>query len=270
MSSANFIDISVGNTDCHLEYEWVNHDLARPLVVFLHEGLGSLAMWRDYPKLLCERGNYRGLVYSRAGYGKSCENPVREKYNPDYLHHEAIEVFPALLKALKLENEKPILFGHSDGASIALIYAAIYPEKVSAVIALAPHILVEDKALRGIEVAGEIYCTSDMKSRLWRYHDSPEMVFYRWHDAWLSPPFRDWNIEKQIPSIRCPILAIQGYEDEYATMEHIDGIKRLAPQTELLKLENCRHSPHKDQPDIVASAAIKFIDSVKASEDNSA
>ena len=109
-----------------------------------------------------------------------------------------------------------------------------------------------------------------MKSRLERYHDDPNMVFYRWHDAWLSPPFRDWNIEPLIPSIRCPVLAIQGYDDEYATMEQIDGIKRLAPQTELLKLENCRHSPHKDQPDTVASAAIKFIDSVRASEGNSA
>jgi pimeloyl-ACP methyl ester carboxylesterase len=265
MSSLNFVDISVGNTDCHLEYEWINRDLPlSPLVIFLHEGLGSLAMWRDYPRTICEGGNYRGLVYSRAGYGKSRENPVREKYDPDYLNHEAIKIFPALLQALQLENEKLILFGHSDGASIALLYAAIYPETVSAVIALAPHIFVEDKALRGIEIAGEFYRKSDMKSRLGRYHDNPDMVFYRWHDAWLSPPFRDWNIERLIPSIRCPVLAIQGHDDEYATMEQIDSIKRLAPQTELLKLENCGHSPHKDRPDTVASAAIKFIDSIKA------
>ena len=155
MTSTSFVDISVGNVNLHLEYEWINRDLSRsPLVIFLHEGLGSLTMWRDYPKLLCERGNYRGLVYSRAGYGKSRENPAREKYDPDYLNHEAIEIFPALLKALKLKSENPILFGHSDGASIALIYAAIYPTKVSAVIALAPHIFVEDKALRESRLPG--------------------------------------------------------------------------------------------------------------------
>jgi pimeloyl-ACP methyl ester carboxylesterase len=271
MTSINFIDFTFGATAQHLEYAWINRGLVTsPLVIFLHEGLGSLAMWRDYPNLLCEQGNYRGLVYSRAGYGKSGEYPIREKHEFDYMHREAREILPAILSTLEIENEKPILFGHSDGASIALIYATMFPDKISGVIALAPHIFVEDKALRGIEAAGEFYRVSDMKSRLRRYHDNPDMVFYRWHDAWLSTPFRDWNIEQLIPSIHCPILAIQGYDDEYATMEQIDGIKRLAMQTELLKLENCGHSPHKDQPENVSSAAIKFIDSVRASKGNSA
>ena len=207
MVSVNFIEIAVDGAIQHLEYEWINRDLSQsPLIIFLHEGLGSLAMWRDFPRLFCERGNNRGLVYSRAGYGKSSESPFSAGFGVDYMHREATTFLPTLFSTLGIGDEKPVLFGHSDGATIALIYAALFPEKVSAVVALAPHIFVEDKALRGIEAAGEYYRTSDMKSRLERYHDDPDMVFWRWHDAWLSTPFRDWNIEKLIPAIRCPIL----------------------------------------------------------------
>jgi pimeloyl-ACP methyl ester carboxylesterase len=258
--NSEFVSLTLSTRTVNIEYRRISIEKREsPLVVFLHEGLGSLAMWRDFPELVCDNGNFRGLVFSRAGYGQSSENPTREKYEVDYLQREARAALPALLEALEMGNAKPILFGHSDGASIALIYASYFPEKVSAVLALAPHYFVEEKAITGIIETGKIYRSSEMKAKLGRYHNNPDLVFWRWHDAWISPPFRDWNIEKLLAGIRCPILAIQGYDDEYASMEQIDGIKCQAPQTELLKLEKCRHSPHKDQPQIVMSATIDFI-----------
>jgi pimeloyl-ACP methyl ester carboxylesterase len=255
-----FVNIALDGKSQRLEYELINPEMAdRLLLIFLHEGLGSLTLWRDFPKQLCDSGRFRGLVYSRAGYGKSMEAPPSEHYDINYMHREASEILPVLLTELGLEGERPALFGHSDGASIALIFASLFPERASGVIALAPHIFVEDIAIRGIEKTGEIYHSSDMKSRLGRYHHNPDMVFRRWHDIWLSPEFRAWNIEKLLPAIRCPILAIQGYDDEYASMAQIDGLKKLLPQSEILMLPDCRHSPHKDQPQLVMETAVNFI-----------
>src|SRR5262245_11296003 len=232
-----------------------------PLVVFLHEGLGSLSAWRDFPDRLCAAGSLRGLVYSRAGYGKSTPRPHAVRWKPDFMHIQAREVLPALLAALGIDPAKspPWLFGHSDGGSISLIYAASFPDRVAGVIAAAPHIFVEDLSVRSIERARDVYRTTDLRERLARHHADVDSAFWGWNDIWLDPAFRDWNIEALLRSIRCPLLAVQGYDDEYGTMAQIEHIPLGAPQAQLLKLAACGHSPHRDQPDALISAAVDFI-----------
>ncbi len=233
----------------------------RPWLVFLHEGLGSIAMWRDFPQRLCDAVNCRGLVYSRSGYGRS--SPLAAPRTADYLHHEAIAVLPALCEQLEIDH--PLLFGHSDGASIALIHAATYPERAAGVIALAPHIRVEEITIAGIEAAREAWNSTDLRSKLARYHADPEAVFRDWSDIWLDPAFRAWNIEALLAGIRCPVLAIQGEEDEYGTMLQIDGIAANAHRSAvtLCKLAACGHSPQRDQAQAVMAATAAFIEQLQ-------
>jgi pimeloyl-ACP methyl ester carboxylesterase len=173
------------------------------------------------------------------------------------MHHEALEALPALLAALDIE--RPLLFGHSDGGSIALIFAGAFPGVPLGVVALAPHEFVEEETLAGIRAARAAWETTDLRDRLARYHADPGRVFADWNDTWLSPAFRDWNIEDCLPAILCPILAIQGEDDEYATMRQIDAIATRVPATRLLKLANCGHSPHRDQPAAVLGAVDHFL-----------
>ena len=258
--AANQIGISIFNKAISLEYQWLgDRRSGGRFMVFLHEGLGSVSMWRDYPQALCAAGSYRGLAYSRYGYGQSTPRPRREPFPPDYLDREAREALPAFLEAAGAGAEQPWLFGHSDGASIALIYAARFPDRVAGVIALAPHIFVEHETIAGLELTRTQYLTGDFKQRLARHHADPDSAFWGWNDAWLNPAMRGWNIEHLLPAIRCPILAIQGYEDEYATMAQLDGIKRQAPQTDLLKLAACGHAPHRDQAGAITLAVVDFI-----------
>jgi pimeloyl-ACP methyl ester carboxylesterase len=255
-----FAEITAEGRELRLEYRWIARERAgAPLVVFLHEGLGSIAAWRDYPLALCEAGGFRGLVYSRPGYGRSTPRKREERWTLDYLHRQATEILPALLRAAGAGGERPWLFGHSDGGTIALLYAALRPEALAGAVVVAPHYFVEEKALVGIARAKTAYETTDFHDRLAVYHVDPDSAFYGWCDAWLSPEFRNWNIEAELGRIRCPLLAIQGHEDEYATMQQIDGIKAQAPQTELVKIPNCRHSPHRDQPAILTQATVDFI-----------
>jgi pimeloyl-ACP methyl ester carboxylesterase len=255
-----FAEIAWDGRPLRLEYRWIGRERrGAPLVVFLHEGLGSIAAWRDYPLDLCEAGGFRGLVYSRPGYGRSTPRSRDERWAPDYLHRQASDVLPALLRAAGAGGEKPWLFGHSDGGTIALLYAALFPDRLAGAVAVAPHYFVEAKGIEGIARAKTAYETTDLRDRLSIYHVDPDSAFYGWCDAWLSPEFRDWNIEVTLKAIRCPLLAVQGVEDEYATLQQIDGIKAQAPQTELLKIANCRHSPHRDQPEILTRATIDFI-----------
>ncbi len=245
-----------------VEYEFVGtSDPAAPLIVFLHEGLGSVTMWRDFPATLCEAIGTRGLVYSRPGYGKSTPRPLDENWGVDFMHVQARDVLPALLEAVGVDEsrEKPWLFGHSDGGSIALIHAALFPQKVGGVIVAAPHIFVEDISVTSIEQTRETYLQTDLRSKLARYHDDVDSAFWGWNDVWLNPAFRAWNIEALLPQITCPVLAIQGVDDEYGTMAQIDGIACAVPHAHLLKLENCGHSPHRDQPGAVIDAVRKFI-----------
>ena len=227
---------------------------AAPTLVFLHEGLGSVTLWRDFPARLAAATGHGALVYSRSGYGQS--DPITESRPVDFMHEEALRALPELLD--KLGIERPILIGHSDGASIALIHAGGAGRAITGVVAMAPHVLVEDISIRSIEAARRAYETTDLRDRLARHHANPDSAFRGWNDVWLAPAFRAWNIEEYLPSIGAPILAIQGEDDEYGTMDQLDRIARGAPEVEQLRLADCRHSPHKDRPEAVIAAISAF------------
>lgn len=260
--SERFVDIDWAGRRVRIEHAWIAPERrAAPLVVFLHEGLGSLAMWKDFPQRLCAAAGCRGLVYSRPGYGRSTPRAAEEAWELDFMHRQAHEVLPALLAALGIDGarERLWLFGHSDGGSIALLYAARFPDVPAGAIVLAPHIMVEDLSIESIAKARTAYLESDLRERLAKYHDDPDSAFWGWNDIWLHPPFRAWSIEAEIESIRCPLLAVQGLDDEYGTLEQIRGIARRVPGTELLELADCRHSPHRDQPERLIAAVTDFI-----------
>ena len=242
-----------------IEHEWIGRERAgRPLLVFLHEGLGSRSMWRDFPQRLCDAGRYRGLVYSRPGYGRSTPRAADEHWGVDFMHRQAHALLPALLRALGI-GEAPWLFGHSDGGSIALLHAARFPDSVAGAVLLAPHVFVEDLSVQSIRRTREAFAGSDLPQRLARHHDDVGSAFWGWNDVWLDPAFRAWNIEDELQTIRCPLLAIQGVDDEYGTLEQIHRIQRRLPDTQLLELQACGHSPHRDQPERVIAATVDFI-----------
>jgi len=242
--------------EIHLEYEWVGAPRSEaPPVVFLHEGLGSVSMWREFPREFCLAHGLAGFVFSRYGYGNSTPKPRDERWQPDFMHRQADEVLPALFAAVGIE--RPWLFGHSDGGTIALLHAARFG--VAGVIAVAPHLFVEDISVRSIELARDAFESSDLRSRLARHHADPDSAFRGWNDAWLSPEFRAWNVERDIETIACPVLAVQGEDDEYGTLEQIRAIARRVPQTVLLEIPDCGHSPHRDQPEVLSQAAGRFI-----------
>jgi pimeloyl-ACP methyl ester carboxylesterase len=262
MASSQFTDINWAGKTVRIEYQWVGSaDANRPLIVFLHEGLGSVSMWKDFPQQLCAAANCLGLVYSRPGYGQSTPRSNEETWQPDFMHRQAFEVLPALLKALDVDTEKdkPWLFGHSDGGSIALLFAARYPTNILGAIVVAPHIFVEDVSISSIEVAKTAYQTTELRSKLRRHHADADSAFWGWNDIWLNPAFRHWNLTQAIKTITCPLLAVQGLDDEYGTLEQIHGIKRVLPATQLLELANCGHSPHRDQPDALIETCVSFV-----------
>ncbi len=168
---------------------------------------------------------------------------------------------PAFFIALGIDTrkDKPILVGHSDGASIALLYAAAYPERIRAVAVMAPHLFVEEVTMRNIELARVDYLNTDLPHKLQRYHDNVDSAFWGWNDAWLSPEFRQWNIEAEVAKIQCPVLAIQGREDEYGSMTQIENIAHLAPDVRLHIIDDCRHSPHRDKPELTPDAIAAFV-----------
>jgi pimeloyl-ACP methyl ester carboxylesterase len=239
-----------------LEYRWVGDAAsAQPPVVFLHEGLGSVAMWKDFPARMCTEHRLRGLVFSRYGYGGSTPRPADERWTPAFMHAQAHEVLPLLFAQLQIT--RPWLFGHSDGGSIALLHAAKFD--VAGIVVVAPHILVEHVSIASIEAARDAYATTDLRERLARYHADPDSAFRGWNDIWLAPAFRDWTIEAELDAITCPVLAVQGEDDEYGTLAQIRGIQARLPKTRLLVIPKCGHSPHRDQPALLASEAARFI-----------
>lgn len=248
--------------ELEIEYRWVGEAQShRSLLVFLHEGLGSVSMWRDFPQLLCEAAACRGLVYSRPGYGRSTPRAAQELWDPDFMHRQARELLPRLLHALGVDAARrpPWLFGHSDGASIALLHAAHAGANVAGAIVLAPHIRVEEISVRSIEKARRAYLEGDLRRGLARHHADPDSAFWGWNRIWLDPRFRDWSIEREIEAIRCPLLAVQGVDDEYGTLEQIRGIARRVVGAELLELADCGHSPHRDQPRALIDASVDFL-----------
>jgi pimeloyl-ACP methyl ester carboxylesterase len=227
-------------------------------LVFLHEGLGSVAMWRDWPGALCRATGRAGVVYSRRGYGESDPIPdVRGagRLQPDYMHREAIEVLPALLEQLGIA--KPVLVGHSDGATIALLHAGHF--SVHSCIVMAPHVIVEEVSVRSIEAARDAYENGDLRERLKRYHRDVDCAFRQWNDVWLSPAFRGFDIRAECRRIPAPVLAIQGDADPYGTLQQVRDIEPTLGLFASEILAGCGHSPHRDQPERTLEAITRFL-----------
>jgi pimeloyl-ACP methyl ester carboxylesterase len=245
-----------------LEYAWFGPESVPagvPTLVFLHEGLGCIDLWRNFPAALCERLQCRGLAYSRFAYGESTPRPHDEPFPADYLERETHNVLPAVLDALGIE--RPWLIGHSDGGTIALLAAASDPgcERYPGIVAIAPHYRVEDICIAGIERARDAYEQRELCKRLAKYHRDVDSAFYGWCHVWLDPARRGWNIESLLKNIACPTLAIQGIQDEYATLDQIEAIQRNAPQTKLMKVDNCGHFPFLAHADAVIEAIAAFV-----------
>lgn len=230
---------------------------ARPPIVMLHEGLGSVSMWRDFPERVAEGTGCGVVVYSRYGHGAS--DALAGPRRVDFMHHEATVVLPGLLEALAIE--RPILLGHSDGGSICLIYAAMASSEPRALILEAPHAFVEELTVRSIAKIREVYASTDLRVRLGRHHAHVDEMFRGWNDIWLKPEFREWNIEDRLAGVRCPILVIQGVDDEYGTMEQVEAIRRGVMQApvETLLLPECGHSPHRDRGQQTLEAIVEFV-----------
>ena len=229
----------------------------RPVIVFLHEGLGSIGQWRDFPEEICVATGCPALVYDRWAYGGS--DPLTEPRRPDYLHDEALLSLPEVLKQCAID--KPIFIGHSDGGSIAIIYAGTYPQKVTGIITEAAHVFVEDVTVEGIKRAVKVYESTDLKMRLAKFHDNnTELMFRGWADIWLSPDFRNWNIEEYLHHITCPLLALQGKDDEYGTPAQVESIagKVMGPAKGSM-IDNCGHIPHVQAREKVFYEIVSFI-----------
>ena len=227
---------------------------SRTRLVFLHEGLGCVALWRDFPARLSAACGLGAFVYSRAGYGKS---PRTQLPRPVTYMHEEAALLPALLRAHGIALPDAILFGHSDGASIALLCAAAHP--VRGLVLEAPHVFTEEAGLASIERAREAYEHGDLRARLARHHADVDAAFWGWNGPWLDPEFRSWNIEGALPAVRAPMLVIQGAQDEYGTLAQVRAIERQAGgSVETLVLEGCGHAPHKDCAGAVVERAAMF------------
>jgi len=223
--------------------------------VFLHEGLGSVDLWRDFPDRLAAAAGLDALGYSRYGNGRS--TPLRERRAVSYMHDEALDTLPAVLALHGVEH--PVLVGHSDGASIALIHAGAFPDRPAAVIAIAPHLFVEPQTLASIAAIRPRYESTALRERMSRHHVDVDRTFFGWNDIWLHPPFADWNIEAYAARVACPTLAVQGVDDEYGTMHQIERLQALAPDVRLVRLRDCGHSPHRDQPERLLEACTDFL-----------
>jgi pimeloyl-ACP methyl ester carboxylesterase len=233
----------------------------RPELLLLHEGLGSVSMWRDFPAALANATGCRVVAYSRAGFGRSA--PRTAPFTPRFMHEEAFETIPELRERLGIV--RPVLVGHSTGASMALIHAGANRWDVAGVVAMAPLVTVEPSNLESIREAGEIYASSDWRAKLARHHNDVDAVFHGWNGIWLDPAFRSWEILADMAGVRVPILAILGDDDRYSSPSQLDALAanaRLAARLEVMRLPDCGHAPHREQPEIVVGAIARFVDSV--------
>ena len=251
----DFLDIK----GLHLEYRtFGNRDSHLPTVVLLHEGLGCIDMWKDFPEKLAEETGHPVFTFSRQGYGRS--SAKQAPWPLEYMRHEGLEILPEVLDAAGLKHF--ILVGHSDGASIALIYSGgIALSKASALVLMAPHVFNESVCVENIALAKTAYETTTLRSKLERYHgDNVDNAFWGWNTAWLDPKFMDWNIEEYLPAIDVPILLIQGEGDQYATHAQLDAIQNQVDGIVTTKiLPECKHSPHFDQPEQVLANIAAFL-----------
>jgi pimeloyl-ACP methyl ester carboxylesterase len=245
-----------------LEYKWIRPSVANkgaPVLVFLHEGLGSVALWKTFPEDVVQATACPAVVYSRHGYGRS--ERLCAPRTVDYMHREALDALPDLLNKLGIAN--PVLVGHSDGASIALIHAGSGKHPVRGLVLLAPHVFVEELTVRSIAQAKVAFDSTDLPARLGRYHDDVESTFRGWNDIWLHPDFRSWNIEEYLPGVRAPVLLIQGEDDQYGTLVQVEAIRsKVKGPVETLVLAQCAHSPHVDQPQRTVQAIAEFVRSL--------
>ncbi|WP_317203555.1 alpha/beta hydrolase [Janthinobacterium sp.] len=246
-----FIEVGEGGP---LYYETIDGDAALPCLVFLHEGLGSVAMWKDFPALLCRATGCPGLVYDRLGYGRSA--PLAARRDSRYLHDYALRELPRVLARL-LPGRAHALVGHSDGGSIALIYAAQRPALLRAIVTEAAHVFVEQQTLDGVRQAEAAFEAGKLEG-LRRYHgDKTTALFQAWSRTWLAPGFRSWSIEPLLASIACPALIVQGREDQYGSEAQVDAIVARAARARKAMLEHCGHAPHQEmaQPTLALMAA---------------
>ena len=229
-----------------------------PTVVFLHEGLGCRQGWRSFPQQVHRALGVGTLAYSRWGYGAS--DPRPGAWPVAFMHDEAIEILPEVLSRVGL-TRPPVLVGHSDGGSIALIFAATYPDAVQAVVTEAAHVMVEDVTVASIADAHHRFSTGDLRQRLSKHHgDNTDSLFSGWSGVWLSPAFRQWDIRALLPSIRCPVLAIQGRDDQFGTIAQLDEIAAGAGgPVETMLVDGCGHAPHAERPRDVLSAVTAFL-----------
>ncbi|GEN77662.1 alpha/beta fold hydrolase [Chryseobacterium hagamense] len=250
--------IDVQGKKLYTEYHHFSED--SPTLVFLHDSLGCIQLWRDFPSELGKATGCNVLVYDRLGYGKSLPMLTHKREN-SYMEAEA-DVLNDLLDALEI-NEA-LLFGHSDGGTIALITASKYPGKIKAVICEAGHIFVEDITVKGVRDAWEAYQTTNLPERLAKYHgDKTEMLVRAWTEIWLSDRFRNWNIESLLKNITAPLLFIQGAEDEYGTLDQVEKtVSQVSGTAGKFIISNAGHTPHKEVPKIVLEKAVSFINSI--------
>ncbi|MFI5311717.1 MAG: alpha/beta fold hydrolase [Gemmatimonadales bacterium] len=242
-----------------LETRWVGPRPGEaPTVVLLHEGLGSVALWRDFPERLAAATGCGVFLYSRAGYGAS--DPVVVPRPLTYMHDEGLEVLPKVLDAIGFE--KGILLGHSDGASIAAIYAGAVPDdRVLGLVLIAPHFFVEPISIASIAEAKVAYETGTLRERLARYHgDNVDLAFWGWNRAWLDPEFEKWDIREYLPSIRVPMLVVHGSDDPYGTIKQAEAAQAESHvEVEVAVIPGARHAAHLERPEPTLAAISEFV-----------
>ena len=252
------MSLLVLNEQRHIFYDWYEGEHERPCLIFLHEGLGCAAQWKEFPQYLCQRTGCPGLVYDRIGHGTS--SPLIHPRTIHYLHEAALDELPKVIEAL-IPGQQFILVGHSDGGSISLIFGAERHPLLLGIITVSAHVFVEQVSLDGIAKAQEAFAQGKLKKGLARYHrDKTESLFKAWAETWTSPWFASWNIEGLLPSIEVPLLALQGRDDQYGTSAQVDAIvdRSAGPATPLL-LEECGHAPHLEFPELTLDLMSCFV-----------
>ena len=252
--------LRIGDSDLEYRMMGPSPDQA-PTIVMLHEGLGSAALWGDFPDRLQEATGAGVFVYSRAGYGAS--SPVTLPRPIDYMHREALDVLPKLLDHIGFQ--RGILVGHSDGASIAAIYAGgVQDHRVRGVVMIAPHFIVEDVSVDSIAAIKTVYETTELKSKLSRWHKDVDNAFYGWNGAWLDPEFRKWDISDHLAYIRVPVAILQGVDDQYGTMRQVEiAQEECYCPVDVTVVPGAAHSPHREAPAATLDAITEFVRAVQ-------